>query len=528
MNKREQQCHRASTEVFDIAIIGGGITGAGIALTAAKNGWKTIIIDKNDFASGTSSRSAKMVHGGLRYLEQFQIGLVKEALHEREHLLKIYPHLVKPQPFFMPIYKSKFSKLKLGIGLTLYDKLSGKKSKSPKHKSLNTSTIQQRFPQLKTDKMVGGFIYFDAKTNDARLTNEVIQNAEDLGAVALNYADCLHFEKNNNLTHSIICKDNLSNKQFSIQAKLFIIATGIWTDDTLKKYNADDVKKYMAPSKGIHLVVSANHLPKDCVMILPTSNGDGRFLWCMPWEDNLNIIGTTDTDYKGNIEEIQVEQNEINYILDSVNAQLRNSKLTENDILSVFAGIRPLLNDDDEDKKSNKRSRDYKIWWNNENTLTISGGKFTSFLSMAEHCLETVKEKLDYSSNQIQENIDILIAEKWQPLLNKYEGKYGDKNAKRITSIVQDFNDIELTKQDKKYPYSDAEFIFFIRFQNALKIDDLLTRRTLVTYQMKNFDAEYVSKIATIMAKELDWNDTQKLNEINDYKNAWQLMHSWH
>ncbi|MBX7262156.1 MAG: FAD-dependent oxidoreductase, partial [Chitinophagales bacterium] len=430
--------------------------------------------------------------------------------------------------FFMPIYKSKFSKLKLGIGLTLYDKLSGKKSKSPKHKSLNTSTIQQRFPQLKTDKMVGGFIYFDAKTNDARLTNEVIQNAEDLGAVALNYADCLHFEKNNNLTHSIICKDNLSNKQFSIQAKLFIIATGIWTDDTLKKYNADDVKKYMAPSKGIHLVVSANHLPKDCVMILPTSNGDGRFLWCMPWEDNLNIIGTTDTDYKGNIEEIQVEQNEINYILDSVNAQLRNSKLTENDILSVFAGIRPLLNDDDEDKKSNKRSRDYKIWWNNENTLTISGGKFTSFLSMAEHCLDTVKEKLDYSSNQIQENIDILIAEKWQPLLNKYEGKYGDNNAKRIISIVQDFNDITLSNQDEKYPYSDVEFIFFIRFQNALKIDDLLTRRTLVTYQMKNFDAEYVSKIATIMAKELDWNDTQKLNEINDYKNAWQLMHSWH
>ncbi|HMY43347.1 MAG TPA: FAD-dependent oxidoreductase, partial [Chitinophagales bacterium] len=369
---------------------------------------------------------------------------------------------------------------------------------------------------------------FDAKTNDARLTNEVIQNAEDLGAVALNYADCLHFEKNNNLTHSIICKDNLSNKQFSIQAKLFIIATGIWTDDTLKKYNADDVKKYMAPSKGIHLVVSANHLPKDCVMILPTSNGDGRFLWCMPWEDNLNIIGTTDTDYKGNIEEIQVEQNEINYILDSVNAQLRNSKLTENDILSVFAGIRPLLNDDDEDKKSNKRSRDYKIWWNNENTLTISGGKFTSFLSMAEHCLDTVKEKLDYSSNQIQENIDILIAEKWQPLLNKYEGKYGDNNAKRIISIVQDFNDITLSNQDEKYPYSDVEFIFFIRFQNALKIDDLLTRRTLVTYQMKNFDAEYVSKIATIMAKELDWNDTQKLNEINDYKNAWQLMHSWH
>ncbi|HMU98705.1 MAG TPA: glycerol-3-phosphate dehydrogenase C-terminal domain-containing protein, partial [Chitinophagales bacterium] len=205
-----------------------------------------------------------------------------------------------------------------------------------------------------------------------------------------------------------------------------------------------------------------------------------------------------------------------------------NSKLTENDILSVFAGIRPLLNDDDEDKKSNKRSRDYKIWWNNENTLTISGGKFTSFLSMAEHCLDTVKEKLDYSSNQIQENIDILIAEKWQPLLNKYEGKYGDNNAKRIISIVQDFNDITLSNQDEKYPYSDVEFIFFIRFQNALKIDDLLTRRTLVTYQMKNFDAEYVSKIATIMAKELDWNDTQKLNEINDYKNAWQLMHSWH
>jgi glycerol-3-phosphate dehydrogenase len=295
---RQHNIQRAVSERFDIVVIGGGITGAGIALTAARKGWKTLLIDKHDFAFGTSSRSAKMIHGGLRYLQNLQIKLVKEALHEREHLLKEYPHLVKPQPFFMPIYKSRLSKIKLGIGLSGYDYLTGESS-MPKHAEMDMEEVKIRFPQLNTTSMVGGFIYYDAKTNDARLTNEVIQEAADLGAVVLNYFELTSLQKQSSKIKSITCEDKITGKSYTIKSNVFVSATGIWTDELLKKFDSEDKKKYLMPSKGVHLIVSADHFPKDCVMLLPTANGDGRMIWCMPWDDNLSVIGTTDTDYYG-------------------------------------------------------------------------------------------------------------------------------------------------------------------------------------------------------------------------------------
>lgn len=514
---RQHNIQRAITELFDIVIIGGGITGAGIALTAARKGWKTLIIDKNDFAFGTSSRSAKMIHGGLRYLQNLQIKLVKEALHEREHLLKEYPHLVKPQPFFMPIYKSRLSKIKLGIGLSGYDYLTGESS-MPKHAEIDLEEVKQRFPQLKTTEMVGGFVYYDAKTNDARLTNEVIQEACDLGAVAVNYFELVEFKQTQNKIKSIICHDKISNFTQQIKSKVFVSATGIWTDELLRKFDANDQKKYMMPSKGVHLIVSADHFPKDCVMLLPTANGDGRMIWCMPWDDNLNVVGTTDTDYSNGNDEISILEDEVKYILDSVNAQLKDKKLTEDDILSVYAGIRPLLNDNDESKKSSKRSRDYQIWWNNENMLTISGGKLTSFLSMAENCIKTIEEK---HSIQSTDNDEIII----NTLIDNFKHRYGVKNATLIANIAQE--ELELTQPIKGCAYCPAEIIFFIRYQNGQKLDDILTRRTLISYQMKDFDVFLVQTVSEIMAKELNWSAEQINNEINLYRHSWTLMHSW-
>ncbi len=515
---RAYNIQRATTELFDLVVIGGGITGAGIALTAARKGWKTLIIDKHDFAFGTSSRSAKMIHGGLRYLQNLQIKLVKEALHEREHLLKEYPHLVKPQPFFMPIYKSRLSKIKLGIGLSGYDYLTGDSS-MPKHAEIDIEEVKQRFPQLKTDTMLGGFIYYDAKTNDARLTNEAIQEATDLGAVALNYFELIEFKQDKNKIKSIICHDKIFNFTQQIKSKVFISATGIWTDEVMRNLYPSDAKKYMMPSKGIHLIMSAEHFPKDCVMLLPTANGDGRMIWCMPWDDNLNIVGTTDTDYSDSNEQIPIEEDEVKYILDSVNMQLKDKQLTEADILSVYAGIRPLLNStEDEHKKSNQRSRDYQIWWNNDNMLTISGGKLTSFLSMAEKCIETIEEKHAIESS---DNDEIKI----NTLIDTFKHRYGIKNATLIANIAQE--DEALAQNFPSYPYCTAEIIFFIRHQNALKLDDILTRRTLITHQMKQFDEVLVKTISEIMAKELNWSLDQINDEVNLFRNAWKSMHSW-
>lgn len=514
---RHENIKRASTEYFDLVVIGGGITGAGIALTAARKGWKTLIIDKHDFANGTSSRSAKMIHGGLRYLQNLQIKLVREALHERESLLKEYPHLVKPQPFFMPIYKSRLTKIKLGIGLSGYDYLTGESS-MPKHAKLDMDEIKMKFPFIKTSSMVGGFLYYDAKTNDARLTNEVIQEACDLGVIALNYFELKEFQIQKKKVQSISCLDNISTEKIQIKSKVFISATGVWTDELLKQFDGNDKKQYMMPSKGVHLILSADHFSKDYVMLFPTSNGDGRMIWCMPWDDNLNVVGTTDTDYNGDYDKVSVMDDEVDYIIDSINMQLKDKKITKDDILSVYAGFRPLINDNDESKKSNQRSRDYQIWWNNDNMLTISGGKLTSFLSMAENCIHTIEEKHVIES---VDNEDIKI----NTLIDKFKHRYGIKNATLIANIAQSNSD--LTENFSNYPYCTAEVIFFIRHQNALRLDDILTRRTLISYQMKKYDTILVAKISTIMAKELNWNNKQIEIEQNIYHDAWKLMHTW-
>lgn len=517
MNNRKTNIQRASSEFFDIVVIGGGITGAGIALMAAKKGWKTLIVDKHDFAFGTSSRSAKMIHGGLRYLQNLQIKLVKEALHEREHLLKEYPHLVKPQPFFMPIYKSKLNKLKLGIGLSGYDYLTGESS-MPKHEAIKVDKVKERFPQIKSDNIVGGYIYYDAKTNDARLTNDIIQEAVDLGAVSINYFEVENIICKDNIVNEIICTDNISKIKYNIQAKVYIAATGIWTDDTMKLLRNNSSEQFMMPSKGIHLIVDASHFPKDCVMLLPTANNDGRMIWCMPWDDNLSVVGTTDTEYNGSNEEMTVLKEEVNYILDSVNAQLKDKKLTHDDILSVYAGIRPLLNEKTNNNKSTKRSRDYKIWWNNDNMLTISGGKLTSFLSMAEKVIEEIEQKHSLETSM---NNSIKI----NSIIDKFKHRYGIKNASLIADIAQE--NIQFIDTFDNYNYCTAEILFFIRHQHAQKIDDILTRRTLISYQMKNYDTLFVQNISDILAKELNWSNEDKQMDIENYKKSWMLMHSW-
>lgn len=508
---RSKNIQTAKNEVFDLVVIGGGITGAGIALKSAQKKWKTLIIDKHDFAYGTSSRSAKMIHGGLRYLEQMQVKLVKEALREREHLLNSYPHLVVPQPFFMPIYHSKFDKIKIGIGLSGYDFLSGESS-LPKHTQISVEEISQKFPQIKTENIIGGFLYYDAKTNDARLTIDTIQDAQNLGAVALNYFELQHFKKSGNIIKSIICKDKITGEEIEIKSKFLISATGIWTDELLKNFNPEDSKKYMAPSKGTHIVVSAKHFPEDCVMLFPTANGDGRMIWAMPWSENLNIIGTTDTDYKNGNDEIVVTEDEVKYILQSVNAQLKKP-ISEDDILSVFAGVRPLINDNNEDKKSNKRSRDYQIWWNNDNLITISGGKFTSFLSMAENCIKSIDEKMKISES---EKISVI---------DEFKEKYGLKNASVIAEIISE--NINYKNKIGIYNYTFAELLFFIRHQNAMKLDDFFTRRTLISYQMKDYDESVVMQVAEIFTHELHWNDEKKSAEIKEYYYFWKLMHTW-
>jgi glycerol-3-phosphate dehydrogenase len=523
---RQQAIEKARTESFDLIIIGGGITGAGIFLRAAQRGLKPLLIEKGDFASGTSSRSSKLVHGGLRYLAYFQIKMVYEGLYEREHLLKLYPHLVKPQSFFMPVYHSWVNRLKFSVGLTGYDMLQGK-SLLPKHISIPKDEILIRFPQVVSEDLKGGFIYYDARTNDARLTSEVIQQATELGAVALNYMEVTAFRKEGNQLKSVSCTDTMTGTRHEFTAPLIISATGVWSDETVG-FCEKPVEAIMKPSKGIHVVVSGDFFPKDAVLILPSAEGDGRFIWCVPWEDNLNVIGTTDTNYSGDINHVRTEQQEIMYLLNAVNRYLNGQKVSEADVLSFFAGLRPLLNDHEEEDESTSRSRDYNIWWVTENYLAISGGKLTSFLSMADSVLKEIETKQIFT-HLIDRPEDKKPEKKSLPSFPVYQmlrELYGDQNTLLIKAIIEE-NVGHGSRLDIKYRYLVAEIIFFIRYQQALTLDDVFTRRTLISYNMQEWDEALINKTCRIFASELGWTDEHISHHKAHYRKSWDAMHSW-
>ena len=490
---RKDKIEQASREKFDVAIIGGGITGAGIFLRCCQNGLKTILLDQSDFASGTSSRSAKMIHGGLRYLEHLQIKLIREALLEREHLLNLYPHLVKPLSYLMPIYGSALTKVKMKVALTGYDALAGSSS-LPKYQSLSKKEVNQKYPMLRSRNLKGGVYYYDAITNDARLTNEVIMQASDMGGVAINYMDVKNIHVSEDTVESLQCRDGLDGTKIQVIANHVISAAGIWTDEVVSKAGAEK-RPIMKPSKGIHLVVDKKKFPVEDTLVM-TCN-DGRYVWIFPWLEDLAIIGTTDTPYEGELREPGSTDEDINYLLSNLNNFLEGVQITKRDILSVYSGLRPLLNEEGMDP--DKMSRDYRIWWKNNNLLVIAGGKLTSFLSMADKVLEKLVERTGNTLLEKNGEVDDPVT---KDPLKSFMDKVGN----------QDF---------------DTKLRFFVQNQNAEKIEDVLTRRMVNSYAMQKYDESLVNEVADVMGVELNWSEEVKQKRKIDYQEHWKTMHPW-
>lgn len=495
---RNENIEQAAAGGFDAVIVGGGITGAGIFMKCCRKGWKTLLLDQGDFAGGTSSRSAKMIHGGLRYLQYMQVKLVREALEEREFLLENYPHLVRPLPFFLPIYGSRLEKVKLKVGLSGYDALAGH-SRLPKHRSLSRSEAISRYPMLQPDGLKGGFYYFDAITNDARLTNEVIMEGCQLGGTAINYVQADLPESGSGSVGHLACTDMLTGNQFRIESENYIAAAGIWTDEFLK---TGPGKPIMNPSKGVHIVVDGSRFPDKDVLLIPCT--DDRFIWACPWENNLVLIGATDTPYAGGLREPGTTEADVRYLLDNTNCHLEGFQLTEDDILSVYSGLRPLLNDSGT-SDTVKMSRDYKVWWDRDNLLAIAGGKLTSFLSMADHVLEKFGERAGTP--------DLPAAEKPKGSVELLAdlASAGSAGAPEPTDGA----------------VREQEIRFFVRYQHVMKIADVLSRRLSVSYGMKDFDSRLVEQVAHIMADELNWPADRTAAEIADYREHWELLHTW-
>jgi Glycerol-3-phosphate dehydrogenase len=393
--KREENLNQLadSSKTWDIAVIGGGSSGLGVALDAISRGLSVILLEKADFAKGTSSRSTKLVHGGVRYLAQGDVGLVLEALKERGKLLQNAPHLTQNQPFIIPIY-SWFDRAQYSVGLKIYDWMAGK-LRLGKSRFISRSETIRRLPAVKQDGLKGGVVYHDGQFDDARLALAIAQTADDAGACLLNYVSVrgLLKDEDGKIT-GLKVRDELNQEKYTLKAKMVVNATGVFADKILQMDNPD-AAKMIQPSQGIHLVMDLEFLGGKDALMIPKTN-DGRVLFAVPWHGKL-VVGTTDTLREKAKLEPEALQKEIDFVLETAAGYLTKAP-TRADVKAVFAGLRPLARPKEEGAKTKEISRSHKVIVSESNLVTLTGGKWTTFRKMGEdtvdHYQEITKELL--------------------------------------------------------------------------------------------------------------------------------------
>lgn len=389
-NDRPNIIRKLSTEKFDLVVIGGGITGAGIALDAASRGLKTALVEKNDFAYGTSSRSTKLIHGGLRYLKQLEFGLVKEVGSERAVVHRLAPHLVVPEKMLLPLSDKKGLGYWLtSIGLKIYDWLAGVSPEDQRKMLTRVQTLRYE-PLLKKDDIKGGAIYAEYRTDDARLTIEIIKEAVKEGATILNYATVNGFSYKDGVIDGVNVSESFEKKEFAISATVVVSAAGPWVDE-LRLINKSRSGKRLHLTKGVHIVVSRQRLPVAQAIYFDVS--DGRMIFAIPRGD-ITYIGTTDTNYDGDKDHVVATRQDVDYLINAANATFPSAKLSLNDILSSWAGLRPLIHE--EGKSASELSRKDEIFESPSGLISIAGGKLTGYRKMAERVVNlTIKKHFE-------------------------------------------------------------------------------------------------------------------------------------
>lgn len=392
MNRNDQLARLSNTsEVWDFLVIGGGATGLGIALDAATRGYKTLLVEAADFAKGTSSRSTKLVHGGVRYLAQGDVRLVREASIERGLLCRNAPHLVRNQTFIIPLY-SNWDRLKYGLGLKVYDWIAGKLSLGSSVLIPRQKTIEA-LPGIDTRGLLGGVAYHDGQFDDARLALNLAQTIVEQGGCAINYAKVSGLTKTEGKLTGAIVEDGETGRRYNIKAKAVVNATGVFVDAVLAMDNAA-ARKTICVSQGIHLVLDKKFFPSNHALMIPETS-DGRVLFAVPWHDKV-VVGTTDTPVDEASLEPRALEKEIRFVLETASAYL-TQKPTRADVLSVFAGLRPLAAPKDEQEKTKEISRSHKIIVSPSNLFTILGGKWTTFRKMGEDMVSYVERHLQWT-----------------------------------------------------------------------------------------------------------------------------------
>jgi len=533
---REDQLAALAAGDFDILVIGGGVSGAAVARDAARRGFRTALVEAADFASGTSSRSSRLVHGGLRYLEHFEFDLVFEASRERRTLLRIAPHMVRPLEFLFPIFTDgRVGKMKLDAGMWLYDALSLFRN-IERHQMLDTDELVEREPGLRRDGLLGGARYFDAQVDDVRLVITTIVAAIEAGAVVLNRAEVTAIDASDWPGHRVTILDRESGATFDADALVIVNATGAWAERTLRTAGAEPEIR-IAPSRGTHIHVARDRVGHEGAFIFEAPR-DGRIMFVLPWREDLTLIGTTDEYHEGSPEDVAATPEDIAYLLEATNQLFPAANLTAADVLSAWAGLRPLVAPTSgPEADAGELSREFDVHEGPRGVLTLGGGKLTSHRHMAEETVDRAEpllaeagvtparksdtdktplpgggfRDLDDLRQRVRTRADVhgVAAQSADRLMRAYGTR-----ADRVLDIVQQQPRLGARILDAR-PHILAEVIYSVTNELALHVDDVLFRRTRLGIETRDGTREAAERVAGVMAVELGWDEERSAQEVD-------------
>jgi glycerol-3-phosphate dehydrogenase len=526
---REAALTAASAEEFDVVVVGGGVVGAGAALDAATRGLSVALFEARDWASGTSSRSSKLIHGGLRYLEMLDFGLVREALRERGLLTtRLAPHLVRPVPFLYPLKHRGWERLYAGAGVALYDAMGGLQGAQrglPRSRHLTRRAALRECPSLRRDSLVGALQYFDAQVDDARHTVSVVRTAAAYGALCANRARVVGFLREGERVTGVTVNDLESDRTITVRAKQVVNATGVWTDDT-QAMIGERGQFHVRASKGIHLVVPRDRIQSSTGLILRTEKS---VLFVIPWGRHW-IIGTTDTDWNLDKAHPAASRSDIDYLLERVNEVLV-TPLSHEDVEGVYAGLRPLLSGESE--STSQLSREHTVAHPVPGVVVVAGGKYTTYRVMAKDAIDAVSHGLDEKVPPCcTDRVPLVGAEGYAALWNarhRIADQHGIHVARvehllhRYGSLIDEV--LALVDRDPSlgHPvpgaedYLLAELVYAASHEGARHLDDVLTRRTRISIETFDRGVSAAPVAAEVIAAVLGWSEAQVAREVEHY-----------
>ncbi len=527
---------------FDVVVVGGGITGAGVALDAASRGYSVALVEKADFASGTSSRSSKLVHGGLRYLQQFDLGLVREALLERQLMVALAPHLVRPLPLVVAAFDGQRPDRLMGLGLNMYDVMSreslrrrrrdantdGEADWSPdRHRTIDGEEVMRLIPALEPREPTSGYLFYDCQTDDSRLVLTVLAEAERFGAVCANWLEVSSLVEEGGRAAGVRVRDGATGEEFPIRAENVINATGVWADRLRPEELHDEAEvPNISPSRGTHITLPPDALPvHGAGAIVPA--GGGRTIFVLPWLGRA-LVGTTDNDYEGDVDHVSPAQDDVSYLLNAVNEYFETS-LGEGDLSGAFAGVRPLISTGDP-KKSVDISRKAELYETSSGMITITGGKLTTWRRMAKMTVDRLVERdaRDAPCRTHEIPLGAAVDASELPRVEGVPEESYEALAARYGHVARDVLAVAAERGELAQPIVPglpdllAEAVHSARREQARGVADVLLRRTrlglLAAGEVAGAASEVPERVAGALAGELEWDAARTAAEAELFR----------